>query len=245
MGELIAVLSGKGGTGKTSVCAGIATALAEAGNRVLCIDCDIGLRNLDIPLGLADRSTLSFLDVCENRYTLDQTEAHPLFPSLFFLTAPMNRSPEQIDPILFAQLLRQAREKYNYILLDAPAGVDAGFRLAARAADRIILVTGPDPAAIRDASRSGDLLELMGKSSIRLIVNRVDAKMVSTMNLTIDDIMDEAGLPLLGVVPEDTSVILSASFGTPLLRYTKRGAAAACRRIAKRIQGLPEPIKIR
>ena len=245
MGELIAILSGKGGTGKTSVCAGVATALAEAGKKVLCIDCDVGLRNLDIPLGLADRSALSFLDICEGRYTLDQIEPHPLFPSLFFLTAPMNRGPEQIDSLLFAQLLRQAREKYQYIFLDAPAGVDAGFRLAAKAADRIVLVTGPDPAAIRDASRAGDLLELMGKSSIRLVVNRVDPKMVSTMNLTIDDIMDEAGLPLLGVVPEDSSVILSASFGTPLIRYTKRGAASACRRIAKRIQGLPEPIIIR
>ena len=245
MGELIAVLSGKGGTGKTTVCAGVSTALAEAGNRVLCIDCDIGLRNLDISLGLSDRGVLSFLDVCEGRYTLDQTAAHPLYPTLFFLTAPMNRTPEQIDENAFVQMLRQARDQFDYILLDAPAGIDAGFRRAAEAADRVILVTGPDPAAIRDASRAADLRELMGKHSIRLVVNRVNEKLVTSMCLTIDDIMDEAGLPLLGIIPDDPNVVLAASFGTPLLKQTKRGAASACRRIAKRIQGLPEPITFR
>ena len=245
MGELIAVLSGKGGTGKTSVCAAVATALAQSGQRVLCIDCDIGLRNLDISLGLADRSALSFLDICEGRYTLDQVQPHPGFPSLYFLTAPMNRRPEQIPEWPFVQMLRDARERFDTVLMDAPAGIEAGFRLAAGSADRIILVTGPDRAAIRDAARSGNLLELMGKTSIRLVVNRVNPKMVSTMNLTIDDIMDETGLPLLGIVPEDHNVILAASFDTPLLTYTKRGAAAACRRIARRLQGISEPIRIR
>lgn len=245
MGELIAFLSGKGGTGKTSVCAGVATALARAGERVLCIDCDIGLRNLDIALGLADRGALSFLDICESRYRLEQIAAHPHFPCLYFLTAPVNRSPAQINPTAFSRMLQQARSSFQYILLDAPAGVDTGFQLTAAPADRIVLVTGPDPAAIRDASRAGDLLELMGKTSIRLVVNRVHPKMVTTMNLTIDDIMDKAGLPLLGIVPEDPNVTLSASFGVPLLEYGKRGASAACRRIAKRIQGMPVPITIR
>ena len=245
MGELIAVLSGKGGTGKTSVCAGVSTALAEAGKRVLCIDCDIGLRNLDISLGLSDRSALSFLDVCEGRYTLEQAAAHPLYPTLFFLTAPMNRTPKQINETAFIRMLRQARDSFDYILLDAPAGIDTGFQLAAKAADRVILVTGPDPAAIRDAARAADLLELMDKHSIRLVVNRVNEKMVASMHLTIDDIMDEAGLPLLGIIPDDPNVVLAASFGTPLLKQTKRGAASACRRIAKRIQGLPEPITFR
>lgn len=245
MGELIAILSGKGGTGKTSLCAAISTALAQSGERVLCIDCDIGLRNLDISLGLADRSALSFLDVCEGRYTLEQVQPHPTYPTLFFLTAPMNRRPEQIPTLEFIQMLRTAREQFDYIMLDAPAGIDAGFRMVAKAADRIVLVTGPDRAAIRDAARSANVLELMGKQSVRLVVNRVNPKMVSSMNLTIDDIMDEAGLPLLGVVPEDSGVLLAASFDTPLLEYTKRGAAAACRRIARRLQGIPEPIRIR
>lgn len=245
MGEVIAVLSGKGGTGKTSVCAGVATALAEAESRILCIDCDIGLRNLDISLGLSEQAALSFLDISEGRYGFEQVAAHPRYPSLFFLTAPMTRSPEQIDAAAFAAMLRQARQKFDYIFLDAPAGVEAGFRLAAQNADRCILVTGSDPAAIRDAARTGDLLELMDKTQVRLIVNRVSPKMVGTMNLTIDDVMDSAGLPLLGLVPEDVNVTLAASFGVPLLQQTRRGAAAACRRISKRIQGMPEPLNIR
>ena len=244
MGQLIAVLSGKGGTGKTSVCAGVATALAAEGLRVLCIDCDVGLRNLDIPLGLSDTAALSFLEICQGNHSFSQLLPHPTFPTLFFLTAPMNRSAEEIDPEAFYAMLRSAREKFDYVFLDAPAGVDAGFRLAAKKADRILLVTGPDPAAVRDAGRTGQLLELMGKDNVRLIVNRVAPKLVSTMERTVDDVMDDAGLPLLGVVPEDPNVTLAAAFGKPLLTYTKKGAAAACKRIACRLYGMPVRIDL-
>ena len=238
MGEAIAILSGKGGTGKTSVCAGIATALADAGMRVLCIDCDIGLRNLDISLGLSQMGGLSFVDVYRDGYSLEQAVRHPQYPTLQFLTAPMNCPADQIDQQAFADLLRKARAQFQYIFLDAPAGIDAGFQLAARFADRVVLVTGADPAAVRDATRAGELLELMGKADVRMVVNRVNKKMVSAMELTVDDVMDRAGLPLLGIVPEDPQVTLSAAFGTPLLKHTKKGASAACRRIAKRLQGL-------
>ena len=142
MGEIIAVLSGKGGTGKTSVCAGIATALAEAGERVLCIDCDVGLRNLDISLGIADSGALSFLDVCNEVYSLDCAEKHPDYPTLSFLTAPMNCSVEQIDTEKFGTMLQRARKLFDYVFLDAPAGVDAGFRLVTGFADRFLVVTG-------------------------------------------------------------------------------------------------------
>lgn len=246
MGEVLAVLSGKGGTGKTTVCAGIATALAESGLKVLCIDCDVGLRNLDISLGLPDSGALSFLDVCSGGYSLEQAESHPEFSGLRFLTAPMNCAAEQIGPQAFRQMLCDARRSFDYILLDAPAGVDAGFRLVTDSADRFLVVTGAGPAAIRDASRVGELLDLAGKQNVRLVVNRVDRDMLSTIRITIDDVMDTAGLPLLGVVLEDSSVILAASFGKPLLRYARRcEAARAFRRIARRIQGLPEPMKLR
>lgn len=246
MGELIAIASGKGGTGKTSVCAGIATALAAAGRRVLCIDCDVGLRNLDISLGLSDSASLSFLDVCQGNYPLSQTTVHPQFPTLSFLTAPMNTSVTAIDTAAFSTMLHNCRPHFDYILLDAPAGVDAGFRLAASFADRCLLVTGPSPAAIRDAEHTGNLLELMGKENVRLIVNRISKKIVSATDLTVDDVMDMAGLPLLGVVPEDLNVTLAASFGRPLLKYKPRcPAARACKRIANRIQGIPDPIKLR
>ena len=244
VGELIAVLSGKGGTGKTSLCAGIATALAEQGQRVLCIDCDVGLRNLDISLGLSQEGALSFLDVTEGEYSLAQATVHPQYPKLSFLTAPVNCQVEKVDKAAFRAMLFEARTKYHYIFLDAPAGIDGGFQLAAQFADRVVLVTGPDPAAVRDASRAAQLLELMGKKDVRLIVNRIHKKMLSAVKMTVDDVMDTAGLPLLGVVPEDPNVVLAAAFGKPLLQQTRRGAGAACRRIAKRLQGQKISIRL-
>ena len=226
MGELFAVLSGKGGTGKTSVCAGIATALAEQGKKVLCIDCDVGLRNLDISLGLTDSGALSFLDVAEGNYSLDRAARHPVYLTLAFLTAPMNTAADEIDPEVFGRMLAQTKKEFDYIFLDAPAGVDAGFRLTARFADRFLVVTGAGPAAVRDAARVSDLLDMMGKRDVRLIVNRVDRDMLSTVKLTVDDVMDSAGLPLMGIVLEDPNVTLAAAFGKPLLQYARRSPAA-------------------
>lgn len=244
MGELIAVASGKGGTGKTTVCAGVAEALALSGQSVLCIDCDVGLRNLDIALGISDRESLSFADVYQGAYPLEQATRHPVYTKLAFLTAPVNCRADEIDEEAFSALLEQARKQFSYVFLDAPAGIERGFDLAAKYAERIVLVTGADPAAIRDAERAGQLLELMGKTNVRLVVNRINRKMASAMGVTVDDVMDQAGLPLLGLVPEDADVVLAAAFKQPLLGYTCKGAAAACQRIAKRIQGYSVPVHI-
>jgi septum site-determining protein MinD len=187
---------------------------------------------------------LSFLDACSGNYGFEHVQPHPLFSNLYFLTAPVNASADQVDESAFAAMLQQARGKFRYIFLDAPAGIDAGFRLAAQYADRIVLVTGADPAAVRDAARAGQLLDQMGKHNARLIVNRVAKKMVATMSVTVDDVMDDTGLPLLGIVPEDPEVVLAAVFETPLLKYTRKGAAAACRRIAQRIQGRRVPVSL-
>lgn len=244
MGELIAVLSGKGGTGKTTVCAGISCALALQGQKVLAIDCDVGLRNLDIALGIPDLGALSFQEVASGSYGLDQATEHPVYPNLRFLTAPVACAAGEIDVDAFCELLQEARNQFDFVLLDAPAGVEAGFSLAAQFADRMLLVTGQDPAAIRDAARAGQLLNEMDKTDVRLVVNRVSKKMIAATQMNIDDIMDKAGLPLIGVVPEDLNVILASAFRQPLLGYTKGGAAAACRRIARRIRGLSVPVKI-
>lgn len=244
MGELIAILSGKGGTGKTSVCAGIAEALSLQGETVLCIDCDVGLRNLDIALGISHIGALSFLDVCSGGYGLDMATRHPVYPGLSFLTAPVNCPAEDIDLTAFGEMLHAARSQFSYVLLDAPAGIEAGFRLAAAFTDRVILVTGADPAAIRDASRASDVLEAMGKKNVRMVINRVNPKMTAAMGVTVDDIMDQSGLPLLGLIPEDEGIPLAAAFRQPLLGYQKKGAAAACKRIAKRIQGNFVPVKL-
>lgn len=245
MGEVFAVLSGKGGTGKTSVCAGVAAALAAEGQKVLCIDCDVGLRNLDISLGMSDSSALSFLDVCQGGYHIGDASRHPQFESLRFLTAPMNCPVEKIDPEPFGTMLKEAKKEFDYIFLDAPAGVDAGFRLVTAYADRILVVTGAGPAAVRDAARVGDLLEIGGKQEVKLIVNRVSRSMLSTVRMTIDDVMDTAGLPLIGVVLEDPNITLAAAFGKSIHQYAKRSdAARAFLRIAQRIQGYPRPITL-
>lgn len=246
LGELIAVLSGKGGTGKTSVCAGTAVALAAEGKQVLCIDCDVGLRNLDISLGMSDCGALSFLDVSEGNYPLSDAAPHPEFPGLRFLTAPMNRPVENIDSAAFGAMLRQAKKEYDYVFLDAPAGVDAGFRLVTDHADRFVLVTGAGPAAVRDAARVADLLEIGGKQNVRLVVNRVSRSMMRAVEMTVDDVMDTAGLPLLGVVLEDSNVILAAAFGKCLELYNDMAPAArAYRNIALRLQGYARPITFR
>ena len=244
MGEVIAVLSGKGGTGKTSVCAGIATALARQGGKILCIDCDVGLRNLDIALGISELPALSFAEISRGEYPLSMATEHPQFPGLFFLTAPMTCRGDEVDPEAFRELLAEAAANFHYVFLDAPAGLDAGFDLAARFAHRVLLVTGPDPAAIRDAAQVGTELSRMGKENVRLIVNRINKKMVQALELTVDDIMDRAGLPLIGVVPEDPNVVLAAAFGEPLLCKTRKGAAAACNRIGRRLRGMKETIDL-
>lgn len=243
MGEVIAVLSGKGGTGKTSLCAALGTNLAAAGYRVLCVDADVGLRNLDISLGLSEIPALAFTDVSQEGAPLSQAAQHPQFPTLFFLTAPVGRSQTEIDQQAFLHMTAQARDAFDFCLLDAPAGVGALFTMAAQAASRIILVTGPDPAALRDAARTGELLELMGKREVRLAVNRVSPELYNRMRLTVDDVMDWVGLPLLGVVPEDQNVTLAAARGKPLILYSRRGASAACRRMARRLLGLRAPLQ--
>ena len=133
----------------------------------------------------------------------------------------------------------------TFLVVDTPEGeVVAADQVGAGTGDRVLLVTGPDPAAVRDATRAGEVLELMGKRDVRMIVNRINKKMYETLRLTVDDVMDEAGLPLLGLVPEDPNVTLAAAFRQPLLGYTRRGAAAACRRIAKRIQGYAVSVRL-
>lgn len=245
MGEVYAVASGKGGTGKTSVCAGLATTLAQSGQRVLCIDCDIGLRNLDISLGMSDCAGLSFLDVIRDGYPLADAPRHPAFPTLSFLTAPITCHAAEIDSDAFRRLAAQGKDDFDYVFLDAPAGVGAGFQLVSDAADRFLVVTSSGPASIRDAARVGDLLDLAGKRQVRLIVNRVERDMLRALRMTIDDIMDIAGMPLLGIVPEDPEVTLSAALGKPLITSRRSPAADACRRIAGRLCGSYVPIPFR
>ncbi len=241
LGEVIAVLSGKGGTGKTTLCAALATCLAMQEHRVLCIDLDVGLRNLDIALGMGDEAAISFVDVLHGRYALQDATPHPNFPNLFLLTAPL-REEKDLSSEAFGRLVAQAKEAYDYCLIDAPAGVSEGFRLASRYAGRVVVVTTPDPASLRDVARVSELLSIGQKEEVYLAVNRIRPKFFSKTALTIDDMMDSTGLPLLGLIPEDPQVPLAAFRGKPLMSATKKGAAEACHRMAQRLCGNLVPL---
>ena len=242
MGKIIAYLSGKGGTGKSSICAAMATDLATSGHKVLCIDCAVGLPNLDIPLGMEAEGCISFWDVCRGDYGVEQAATHPNFPNLQLLTAPIHAEPQQIDEEAFHNLLADARQRFDYILLDAPAGIGTMFTLAAKGADLCLVITLPDPSAVRAARHVGECLELMGKTDLRLLVNRVNEKMLRAMKWTIDDIVDKTGLQLLGLLPVDTDLLEAAARNLPLVLHDPRGAYTAIQRICLRMEG--HPVKI-
>ena len=240
MGSVIVVTSGKGGTGKTSITGGVSSCLARLGKSVLCIDMDIGLRNLDISLGLSDRALMDFSDVVLGRCSLEKAAvSHPDLPGLSLLTAPMSFTP-QLTQWQVQELLDQARKRYDYIMIDSPAGLGQGFQLATCGADRALVVSTNDASSLRDAQRT--VAELDRLDQIHLVMNRIQPKLLRQLRTTIDDAMDAAGLPLIGVVPEDPRVILSANQGRPLILGGRQGAAIACLNIAKRIQGLRVPI---
>ncbi len=242
MGTVIAVASGKGGTGKTSLTSGVSTCLAALGKKVLCIDLDIGLRNLDISLGMTDRVLMDFTDIIEGRCTLERGAAeHPIIKDLHLLTAPISLPFTPIDEGGMITLLKEARREFDYILLDAPAGIGTGFRLATCNADRALLVSVSDMSTLRDAQRtSSELLKHM--DTVHLIMNRVRPKLLRKMHTTIDDAMNTAGVPLLGVVPEDIYVTLAANKSEPLILSSRKGAATAYLNIAKRITGETVPL---
>ena len=180
MGQVVAFVSGKGGTGKTTLCAAVASFLAKEGRSVLCVDLDVGLRNLDISLGMRDEASVSFLDVIEESCTLADAPSHPLIPSLRLLTAPV-AEPESVPEHAFYRLLAQARERFDWILLDAPAGIGALFRMAVRRADRTVVVTQADPASMRDAERAGALAGELGPRWTRVVVNRVSPRLYNRL----------------------------------------------------------------
>ena len=168
MGEVISVISGKGGTGKTTICAGVASCLAAEGKKVLCIDADIGLRNLDIALGMADQPIIAFTDVINGHYGISDAAEHEEIPNLFLFTAPIRENEELISFPDFENMLRQVRESFDFCFIDSPAGIGTGVRLATRYADRCIMVSTPDPASMRDAERASELLLLDGKEDLHL-----------------------------------------------------------------------------
>ena len=243
-GQCIAVVSGKGGTGKTSFTAGVGAALAASGKRVLCLDCDVALRNLDLALGLSDRALMDFSDVVRGRCSLESAVvAHPRLPNLCLLTAPVRNRIRPVTPEEMCALLEEVRKQFDFCLLDAPAGLDGGFLLATAGADRCTVVTTPDATSLRDAQRAVMELNRFGRGKLHLVVNRVRKKTLHSMHATIDDAIDKAGLPLIGVIPEDEALSLLLHKGLPSALAPYPGpSAAAYRNIARRLQGESVPL---
>lgn len=240
LGQLHIIASGKGGTGKTSLCAALGASLAREGASVLLIDADVGLRNLDIPLGLSNEATIPFTRIISGDYPLSSAAQHPALPGLHLLTAPQSIADVRPEPL--RDFCAQVRDTFEFCLIDAPAGLGAGFQLAAQMADTAIVVVGGDPASLRDGAAASAALQRCGVRSGHVIANRVRPKLYEKMHVTIDDVMDGVGLPLLGVVPEDENVTLAAVCGKPLALYTGKGAQRACTRIARRLLGRRVPL---
>jgi septum site-determining protein MinD len=241
MGKIIAVVSGKGGTGKTSFTANTGLALAALGFRVLCLDCDITLRNLDLTLGLGDRALMDFTDVLSGRCTLQEAVvSHPKYPTLHLLEAPADPDGE-LKPEMMEPLFRRIRAAYDYCLVDAPAGLGLGFHLASDYADSAVVVTTTDQTALRDAQRTVMELSRFPAGSVHLVVGRVQRRMLRALHTTIDDAIDTAGLPLLGVIPEDSDMAFALNQGLPL-RDCNDYSARAYENIARRITGRRVPL---
>ncbi|MDR0861441.1 MAG: AAA family ATPase [Oscillospiraceae bacterium] len=244
MGKVIVVTSGKGGTGKTTSVAAISSCLSALGHKTLCVDCDAGLRNLDIVLGMTEFAVSDFSDVTDGNLTVTEAASeHPRLPGLFFLSAPTFRSPEEIDREDMLRFIADARENYDYCLIDSPAGLGAGFALATTDADVAIIVSTSDLSSIRDAQRAGELLRGMGIGDIRLIINRLSGNARGQLKSTLDDVVDEIGAQLGGIVREDSDVYLSSNSDTPLVLYTDHGAARDLLDVTLRLLGEEIPIK--
>lgn len=242
MSNIIAVVSGKGGTGKTSFTANVGLALAQLGYKTLCLDCDITLRNLDLALGLSDQAMMDFSDVARGRCSLpDAVVCNEKYPNLDLLSAPLCDGDPDVTPQQMQTLAEEIRQRYTYCLIDSPAGLGTGFHLALAMADRVVVVTTTDAPALRDAQRTVMELKRFPVGHVHLVVNRVEKKLLHTTHMTIDDAIDTAGLPLLGVVPEDKDIPYALNRGIPL-RECNYFAERAYENIAKRLVGRRVPL---
>ncbi len=241
--QVITITSGKGGVGKTTAVANLANALAMDGKKVVCIDGDIGLRNLDVVMGLENRIVYDIVDVIEGRCKLKQAmirDKH--YPDMYLIPAAQTRDKTAVSPADMIRICKELRAGADFIIIDSPAGIERGFRNAIAPADRVLVVTNPEVSAVRDADRVVGILEAEEKENTALILNRLNPALVKNNDmLSADDVLDLLGIPLIGVVPEDESVIIGSNRGAPVVTDAKSRAGQAFRNIAKRIQGEEAP----
>ena len=242
--RVIVITSGKGGVGKTTTTANIGAALADKGHKVLLIDTDIGLRNLDVVMGLENRIVYDLIDVIEGRCRVSQALIKDKrCPNLVLLPAAQIRDKNDVSTDQMKELIFSLKESFDYILIDCPAGIEQGFKNAIAAADEAIVVTTPEVSATRDADRIIGLLEAAGIKNPRIVVNRLRIDMVKEKNmLSVEDILDILAVKLLGVVPDDETVVISTNKGEPLVYKGDSLAAKAFKNIASRIEGVEVPL---
>ena len=242
MGVVTVITSGKGGVGKSTVSAGLGAALARRGRRVLLIDGDGGLPSLDLLLSFGENQVYDLADVVAGRASISQAiYPCPLLQGLWVMTAP-SREEDLVSPEIMRQLLQVLSPYYDHILVDCPAGLGLGFRSAAAAAQRALIVATPDPISLRGARKAREALEQQGLSQMRLLVNRFSAASFRAQKAfqDLDAVIDAAGLQLIGVVPEDPLVSASASEGKLLPEKSAAGRAFA--RTAARLEGESIPL---
>ncbi len=237
--KVVTISSGKGGVGKTTSVANIAVALAARGQRVACVDGDIGLRNLDVVMGLENRIVYDLVDVIEGRCRLRQAMIRDKrLPELYLIPAAQTRDKTAVSPSDMVRLCDELRPEVDWILIDSPAGIERGFKNAIAAADQILVVTNPDVSAVRDADRVVGILDAEEKGPVSLVINRVNPSMVKRGDmLSVDDILDLLAIDLIGVVPEDENVIVASNKGQPLALDPKSRAGQAFQNIARRLIG--------
>lgn len=245
MGEAIVVTSGKGGVGKTTTSANLGTALALLGKKVVMVDTDIGLRNLDVVMGLENRIIYDLVDVAEGRCRLNQALVKDKrFDELYMLPAAQTKDKDSVTPEQVKSMIVELKKEHDYVIIDCPAGIEHGFRNAIAGADRAIVITTPENAAVRDADRVIGLLEQEQIPS-KLIINRIRQTMVKSGEmLDIDEICQVLAVDLLGIVPDDEKVITAANIGEPTVMNPSSRAAIAYRNIARRILGDMVPLML-
>ena len=246
MGEVITITSGKGGVGKSTTTANIATALAKMGKKVIAIDFDIGLRNLDMILGLENRIVYDVVDVMEGRCNLPQAIIRDKrSENLFFLPASQTKDKTILDKEKVEKLINELKKEFEYILIDSPAGIESGFEHSIYLADKALIVTTPEISAVRDADRVIGIIDAKSKKAQEgkevekyIIINRIKPELVEKGEmLSSEDVLEVLALPLIGLIPEDEDVIKSTNIGEPIVLNENSLVGEAYRRIAKRLLG--------
>lgn len=244
-GQVVTISSGKGGVGKTTTTANLGLALASLGQKVVCIDSDIGLRNLDVVMGLENRIVYDLIDAIEGRCRLSQAMIRDKrHPSLHLIPAAQTRDKSAISPSDMVKLCDAIKTEVDWILIDSPAGIERGFRNALGPADLVLVVTNPEVSAVRDADRIIGLVEADEKASAKLIINRLNNILVKRGDmLSAEDVVELLAIPLLGIVPEDEAVLISSNHGQPVVLNGKSKAGSAFLNISRRLLGEDIPME--